>query len=253
MIRIYLLDFNRAEAEENHFSALPDFIKKTKNPPLRRERIFSYMLLEYALKEYYEEKNMLESEEKDYFYLQKQCVINELRGSLSSPDFETLERDEYGRPYFPGVNFDFNLSHDGEMAALVISDQGRVGIDIEKHSENVSTRLYKKLDSYYESNCLLNITDRPDSLDARIKTLAYSNEKGILEAHIDIEKAHDAIDFFTRWTTVESISKADGRGLALFSRIDFSINDFNLLRLSIKDGGANTYSLSISERRIKIN
>ena len=107
MIKIYITDFNGAEADGKHLSALPDFIKNTKNPALRREREFSYMLLFYAYGNFVSDSGALPN----------------------------IERDENGKPYFSDGKIDFNISHDKDIAAVVISDEGSVGIDVQSRKK----------------------------------------------------------------------------------------------------------------------
>ena len=119
MIKTYLLDFSGAEADDFSASLLPSFIQETKNEILRRERFFSYLLLSY--------------------------VYCENFGSQMPP----IVKDEYGRPYFSGSDVDFNLSHSANLAALVISDEGKVGVDVQKISDNVSEALVEnRYDKY---------------------------------------------------------------------------------------------------------
>ena len=48
MIKIYLLDFSGAAADGVYRTALPSYIENTQNAVLKKERIFSYILLSYA-------------------------------------------------------------------------------------------------------------------------------------------------------------------------------------------------------------
>ena len=223
MIKIYLLDFCGAEAAEKHLSALPAFVLNTRNPRYKRERIFSYLLLSYAYSEWRIE-------------------------DINSPLPEIL-RDEYGRPYFPDSKFDFNLSHDGEMAALVISDEGRVGIDIARLSENISDRLIGMCDEHFKNNHLLSLFKSEDKMDSEILEMAYSEACGI---HKKDEKSLTRVplsDFFSKWTTLEAVSKADGRGVALATKIDFENNDFILERATVKDRIGGCYAVCVCKKQ----
>lgn len=217
MIKIYLLDFSGAEADGKHLSALPDFIKNTKNPALRREREFSYMLLFYAYGNFVSDSGAVPS----------------------------IERDGNGRPYFSGEKIDFNISHDKDFAAVVISDEGRVGIDIQLRSKNVSQRLIDKIFDIYNNEITSDILNEYDSLNAQIEVLQYSEKEGIFKSRTDIFAVEDSADFFSLWTFIEAISKADGRGLSLFSKILSSEKMFSLRHACVKDKNGNFYALCV--------
>lgn len=221
MIKIYITDFNGAEADGKHLSALPDFIKNTKNPALRREREFSYMLLFYAYGDF--------------------VCDNDAHVA-----FPSIERDENGKPYFSDRKIDFNISHDKDIAAVVISDEGSVGIDVQAHEE-VSDRLREKASLIYESKNLSSVTDGGD-LREEIEAVEYTSESGFLKSCIHIEKAIDKTDFFTKWTTLEALAKADGRGLSLLSEIDFEKEKFMLKSFSLKDKNKKSYALAVCKK-----
>lgn len=52
--------------------------------------------------------------------------------SLLKPDDFPILYDETGKPYLAGSSFHISVTHSHELAAVIISSQGRVGIDIEK-------------------------------------------------------------------------------------------------------------------------
>ena len=216
MIKIYLLDFSGAEDDETSLPALPEYIEKTKNPKLRRERIFSYMLLFIASREW-----------------------------LDSP-IEEIKKDENGRPFLPEADIDFNLSHDERIAALVISDEGRVGIDVQNKASSVSEKLIRKYEKIFERH---NLSSLQASLPIEKMTLFSLSENGIQKNDDAIfSDMPKALDFFDKWTQLEAISKADGRGLSALEEIDFSHEKFLLRRARIQDKCKNTYSLCVCKK-----
>ena len=99
----------------------------------------------------------------------------------------SMQKNQYGKPYFADGPFAFNISHSGEYVVCVIStdEQEHLGIDIEKI--------------------------RPIVLDDFSSVLTSQEKKEI-----------DSYDkFYTYWTRKEAIVKADGRGLHIpLSTID---------------------------------
>jgi len=96
-----------------------------------------------------------------------------------------LQYDHFGRPFFADSTFDFNLSHSGDIVAVVFSENCRVGIDIEKVAD-VDFSDFKTVFSPV-------IWNKIDSSDHKSRT------------------------FFYYWTLLESALKADGRGLSILS------------------------------------
>ncbi|MCX6149595.1 MAG: 4'-phosphopantetheinyl transferase superfamily protein [Ignavibacteriales bacterium] len=90
-----------------------------------------------------------------------------------------------GKPFFPGSPFDFNISHTDNCAAIVFSKDCRVGIDVERIKE-------------------IDFSDFTDYFTT--------------DQWNDIYSAEDKFKrFYFYWTLIESVVKADGRGLSLIS------------------------------------
>ena len=89
------------------------------------------------------------------------------------------------RPFIDG-NFDFNISHSGDYIICAITQNGKVGIDIEKHrtlKSSIAERYFDK------------------------------TECSEIAAAEDAEKT-----FFDLWTLKESAIKCDGRGVEVLSK-----------------------------------
>ena len=216
MIKIFLLDFFGADEDAYRLSALPDFVGETKNPALRRERVFAYLLLSYAY---------------------KKCF---------SEDMPKIERTELSRPYFAYGAVDFNLSHDENFAALVISDEGRVGVDVEKISDNLSERLKTKVDKLYlEKSDIL--TSKTYEISEEVKFLKIENSRITESTFSDFykEKLEKEVDFFEKWTFLEALSKADGGGLSSLSKVDLTKEKVGLKRKIIADRVGGRYALTV--------
>ena len=222
MIKIYLLDFSGAAADGVCRTALPssiqNYIEKTGNASLRRARLFSYLLLSYAY-------------EKEF-----------------SRALPSIERDENGRPYFKCDSIDFNLSHDGEFAAVILSDEGRAGIDIQLCKAGASERLVKKTEKIYGEK-LEAIKEKSEAINAQPIMLAYSNG-ALTYCDIDIISQSSEAEFFAKWSQLEAIAKADGRGLSLFSEIDFRETRFDFRTDIIRDKNGKSYALSVAIKNL---
>lgn len=98
-------------------------------------------------------------------------------------NLELLRTTEFGRPYLPQPNVDFNISHAGNYVIGVLASNAQVGIDIEKRRPvdfNDFTRTMNQL-QWDE----ITLSDEPEAT------------------------------FFHYWCIKESVIKVDGRGLSL--------------------------------------
>jgi len=113
-----------------------------------------------------------------------QLVKKGISTLLKQPfSLQRLQFPEQEKPFISGERegeIDFNISHSGNIVCCVISDNLKVGIDLELHRQ-VSKATLKKF-----------LVDRPDSI------------KG--------DKAKELTEFFNIWTKNEAIIKAANYG-----------------------------------------
>ncbi|MFK7908113.1 MAG: 4'-phosphopantetheinyl transferase superfamily protein, partial [Chitinophagales bacterium] len=102
---------------------------------------------------------------------------------LEKNSLQHLQYTSYQRPYFPehlGFGIDFNISHSGFAVACVVSQQQRIGIDIEQV--------------------------RP------IEIKHFTEQFSPAEMQQMYDTADTQRAFFERWCQKEAIIKVDGRG-----------------------------------------
>ena len=117
-------------------------------------------------------------------------------------ELKGLKKTDKGRLYFKDVDFDFNISHSGDMVVLAFAVQNRIGIDIELH---------RKIG--YEN------FERNFTAQEWETILSAKNGKQ---------------QFFDFWAIKESVIKADGRGFEVLSKTSIQDN----LRSTLCDGKA---------------
>ena len=109
-------------------------------------------------------------------------------------------------------------------------------------SENLRTKTKNR----YEKNRASEAIEAGEKIDGEIIILTVSDNGKIMPVS-DKEYAltyEPELDFFSRWTALEAIAKADGRGLSDFERIDLSaISAFGRARIADKTGS--TYALCV--------
>jgi len=59
------------------------------------------------------------------------------------PDFDSIEKDKYGKPYFESQNHPISITHAGKYAAFIYTTDRQCGIDIE-HVTNRIDRIKHK-------------------------------------------------------------------------------------------------------------
>lgn len=53
------------------------------------------------------------------------------------PDFDILEKDEYGKPYFESEDHKISITHAGDYAGFMLTEKRDCGIDMEKLTDRV--------------------------------------------------------------------------------------------------------------------
>tara|TARA_R110002050_G_scaffold296272_1_gene456043 strand:- start:1209 stop:1913 length:705 start_codon:yes stop_codon:yes gene_type:complete len=95
-------------------------------------------------------------------------------------DFNKYLRNSFGKPFIKNINFEFNISHSGNMVVCVFSKE-QVGIDIEE---------IRKMNFEYF-----------DSVFTKVE--------------LDEIKNSDGLKFYELWTAKEAVVKAIGKGLSI--------------------------------------
>ncbi|MDD4922140.1 MAG: 4'-phosphopantetheinyl transferase superfamily protein [Bacteroidales bacterium] len=131
---------------------------------------------------------------EDRFLRLTSCVLLSkalMENGYSDFQLFDIQYTDAGRPYFQNAPFDFNISHTDNCAILAFSENGRVGIDVEKIKE-------------------VDLSDFETVFSEKIWDIIFSSEdkNGM---------------FYYYWTILESAVKADGRGLSLVSSKQITI------------------------------
>lgn len=95
---------------------------------------------------------------------------------LMKPGDYAVEYDTVGKPYLAGSDLHISVSHSGEMAAVIISRNTRVGIDIEK----VRQRVYHVRERFLNAAELGAISKEDDY---EMLTLAWSAKEALYKLY----------------------------------------------------------------------
>ena len=159
-----------------------DYINKTNNECLRAERFRAYTSLFASLCAFFGVENA------------------------------KIEKNKNGKPYFvPECGIFFSISHSDGAVAIVLSDEGEVGVDIQSEiSEEREKRLKKRF-----------IKDVMTEAKKESKCFFMSIEDG--ECLLYKILPNKSPDVFTKqWTVAESLIKLTSDGFSAINKIDES-------------------------------
>lgn len=205
MIYAAVLDVTELDVGcEKYVAVLPNGVKKrienTADTAVRKLRIGAYFMLS--------------------------VLYEELSGEKMP---EILYTDD-GKPYFRGASdkYTFGISHDGELAAVAVSDSGdEVGVDIQAvpkrslHFEKIAERFFAPLgkkDKVSQENAAQG--DGAVCLDERFFS-AYGDRiceetaESFCEKSLTADEA--ASNFIARWSVLEALLKLSGGGFGELS------------------------------------
>lgn len=228
MTNIYILYTGGGETVFPSIDPLPERIENTKNEQLRRQRAAAHLLLIYAYRDF------------------------------AGETLPEIVYDTYGRPSFNGADTDFNISHDRDMIALIISDSQRVGIDVQALDTRVSDRLAEGIAEITQKENFISVRSRTAPISDKTVLLSISQNGDIIEDTSlfilnDSEKealCKKEADIISDWTLLEALVKADGRGIGQIKAAGKLISSAKTKELFISAGGC-VYSLSAVEKMPK--
>ena len=136
-------------------------------------------------------------------------LLNELMPGFP---YDQLEIADSGKPFIPGAGVHFSLTHCGDFAAAILSQQGSVGIDLEATGDRIF-RIRHKFLSDQEQAILIAAADLND-----------------------LQEGSEAARWLTRaWSAKESIYKWYGEsGVDFIRDISMTAIDVAALRMSFR-------------------
>lgn len=164
-------------------------------------------------------------------------------------------KGKYGKPYFAGEGKFFNITHEGGLAAVILSDEGEVGIDLqslpselrsrEKIEERL-TRVIRECDYYFTragvcEPCGIEIYSfLPLGDDAVTRSLPTQSIKVY-----DEPRALSSADgeLVRQWSELEALMKLSGGGFADVGRIHEILATAKIKTLWVSDKDGKEYAL----------
>jgi len=160
---------------------IKDYIENTKNDQTKTERIIAYSTLLFSLNSFF---------------------------SIDNPK---LEKNENGKSFIKDSNLHINLSHCNCTCAVVLSDEGEIGVDIQCLVDEAKA---KRINKRFLSEI------QPRQHEVNIKCLYMTlTENTALFSEICLTNDNET-DFLTKWVYFESVIKAYGLNFSDISKIN---------------------------------
>ncbi len=126
--------------------------------------------------------------DRDRFIAAHGCLRDVLTRYLHcEPNQLSFSTNQYGKPALHDHKLEFNLSHSGEFALIAVSHDRKVGVDVERVRQGISSQVIAQ--QYFSK-----------SEFTELQTLPLEQRE---------------VAFFTCWTRKEAYIKAQGLGLSL--------------------------------------
>lgn len=126
--------------------------------------------------------------DRDRFIAAHGCLRDILARYLGcEPSQLSFSANKYGKPALHNHQLEFNLSHSGDLALVAITRECKVGVDLERIRQGISSQVIAR--QYFSKSEV-----------AELETLSLEERE---------------VAFFTCWTRKEAYIKAQGLGLSL--------------------------------------
>lgn len=147
-------------------------------------------------------------------------------------DDPKIVRNEHGKPYIEECGVYFSISHSDGAAAVVISDEGECGIDLQHEiSPERAERLQRRF--------FTDLTVKSENIGGKYYFCRPADDEAEL-CEITLPSADDS--FTAKWTLAESLMKMHGRGFADASAVGELVSK---AKSEIKAIGDYTLALSV--------
>lgn len=136
------------------------------------------------------------------------------------PDFpyELIRVADTRKPFLPGEQYHFSISHCGDYAAAIVSSESRVGIDVEIPAEKIS-RIAPKFMTLQEMEMISNGSPVQD---IGLQTLVWSAKEAVFkwygEGNVDFRQHIQLLALDTATETLDCFFARDNTRLSIHYR-----------------------------------
>ena len=180
------------------------------------------------------------TEEKDIGHTVAYAMLDTLYRAKFNTPTPVIEKNEYGKPYFVDGSCHFSISHGKGFCAVLLTDEGECGVDIEPEIEETRA---KKIDTRFLCD---RLPVRPLKRDIELRqelTGGVNAQEPKPSGEVEIQgveaESFDKMPITAKWTVLEAVLKMSGEGFAAFSK-----------RLEIAEGARTKTLLFANENRV---
>ena len=176
-------------------------------------------------------------------YLMLISILRDLYG-VENP---RLVKDEYGKPYADGCGVEISLSHRNGVCLIALSDEGRVGADIEKIGSDatiagVAERYLAPLD--FSGTSPLSVKTYFSVMDADGVASNLTEISDIDNINLQFTPISTSESPWCAWCALESTMKKDGRGFGALPSVQSMLDGSYMLTGEIAYNGER-YALAV--------
>ena len=159
------------------------------------------------------------TEEKDIGHTVAYAMLDTLYRAKFNTPTPIIEKNEYGKPYFVDGSCHFSISHGKGLCAVLLTDEGECGVDIEPEIEENRA---KKIDTRFLSD---RLPVRPLKRDIELRhelTGGANTQEPKPSGEVEIQELEvggaEGLTTTAKWTVLEAVLKMSGEGFAAFSK-----------------------------------
>lgn len=159
------------------------------------------------------------TEEKDIGHSVAYAMLDTLYRAKFNTPTPVIEKNEYGKPYFVDGSCHFSISHGKGLCAVLLTDEGECGVDIEPEIEETRA---KKIDTRFLCD-RLPVRPLKRDIELRFELTGGVNAQepkpsgGVKIQGVEAE-SFDKMPTTAKWTVLEAVLKMSGEGFAAFSK-----------------------------------
>lgn len=186
------------------------------------------------------------TEEKDIGHSVAYAMLDTLYRTKFNTPTPVIEKNEYGKPYFVDGNCHFSISHGKGLCAVLLTDEGECGVDIEPEIEENRA---KKIDTRFLCD---RLPVRPLKRDIELRqelTGGVNAQEPKPLGEVEIKELEvggaEGLTTTAKWTVLEAVLKMSGEGFAAFSK-RLEIAAVAETKTMFEGGGQNPFYVTVA-------
>ena len=186
------------------------------------------------------------TEEKDIGHSVAYAMLDTLYRAKFNTPTPIIAKSELGKPYFVDGSCHFSISHGKGFCAVLLTDEGECGVDIEPEIEENRA---KKIDTRFLSD-RLPVRPLKRDIELRFELAGGENAQepkpsGEVKIQGVEAESFDKMPITAKWTVLEAVLKMSGEGFAAFSK-RLEIAEGARTKTLFAGGGQNPFYVTVA-------